>query len=174
VTTAFLVRNVAGLQLAYMPRWQPATRYTLAALLPLTPRCNRDLNCNSIAYSGPVSLTLELPCLRRNHACHRTLLCGSTSASFSASPRVRCMNQQPKPRIIFVLRRVQSLCVSSRPESPASLLSGLGRPPQSLRSRAATTTHGRQQQLRKSSGPAQRFTKPIGSPEGRLPSSRRI
>ena len=30
--------------------------------------------------------TLELPCLQRNHAGHRTPFCGSTSASFAASP----------------------------------------------------------------------------------------
>jgi hypothetical protein len=33
------------------------------------------------------------------------------------SPRVRGMNQKLQPQIILVLRRVQSLCVSSGPES---------------------------------------------------------
>jgi hypothetical protein len=32
------------------------------------------------------------------------------------------MNQQPQPRTILVLQRVQSLCVSSGPESAASRL----------------------------------------------------
>jgi hypothetical protein len=93
-----------------------------AMLLPLCFHSLQDATEISTC-SGPVSLTLELPCLRRNHACHRTPLCSSTSASFTASPAIHCMNQQPKPRIILVLRRVQNLCASSGPESPASLLS---------------------------------------------------
>ena len=156
-----------------LPR-QPTARHSLAALLPLTPRRSRDLSCNRISRSGPFCLTLELPGLRRNHACHRTPLCGSTSASFTASPPVRCMNQQPQPRIILVLPHVQRLCVSSGREDPASLLSSLCQPPQCARSGAATSAHSRQQQLCKSSGPAQPYTKPIDSREGRLPSSRCI
>ena len=68
----------------------------------------------------------------------------------------------------------QSLCVSAGPQCRASLLFSLGRPLQSVRSRAATAAHSRQQQLCKSSRPAQPYTKPIGSREGRLPSSRCI
>ena len=68
----------------------------------------------------------------------------------------------------------QSLCVSAGPQCRASLLFSLGRPLQSLRSRAATAAHSRQPQLCKSSRPAQPYTKPIGSREGRLPSSRCI
>jgi hypothetical protein len=83
-----------------------------------------------------------------------------------------CMNQPPQPRIILVLRHVQTLCVSSGPESPASLLSSLCQPPQRARSRATIDAHSRQHQLRKSSGPAQPYRKPIGSRDGRLPSSR--
>ena len=39
------------------------------------------------------------------------------------------MNPQPQPRIIPVLRRVQSFSVSAGPECPASLLSRLGHSP---------------------------------------------
>ena len=156
-----------------LPR-QPSTRYALAALLPLTPRRSRDLSCNRIPCSGPFSLTLELPGLRWNHACRRTAFSNSTPASLPASPRVRCMNPQPQSRIILLLRHPQGLCVSARPPCPASHLSSLGQPAQSVRSRAVTAAHSRQYQLCKSSGPAQPYTKPIGSREGRLPSSRCI
>jgi hypothetical protein len=140
-----------------LPR-QPSRRYALAALLPLTPRCSRDLNCNSIACSGPFSLTLDLPGLRWNHACRRTVFSNwkdnSTPASLPASPPVRCMNPHPQPRIILVLRHVQTLCVSTGPECPAS---SLCQPPQpydlalQLPRTAANS---------KSSGPAQPDTLP--------------
>src|ERR1019366_2697426 len=156
-----------------LPR-QPETRHPPSTLLRLAPDFSGDLNFDNIDCSRPSSRALELPCLRRNHACRRTALRGSTPASLPASPRVRCMNPQPQHRIILVLRHVQNLCVSSGPECPASLLSSLCQPPQSIRSRAATAAHSRQQQLCKSSGPAQPYTKPIGSSERRLPSSRCI
>src|ERR1039457_2465088 len=70
-----------------------------------------------------------------------------------ASPRARCMNPQPQPRIILVLRHVQSLCVSTGPLCPTSLLSSLGQSSQCLRSRAATAAHCRQQQLCTSAAP---------------------
>jgi hypothetical protein len=50
-----------------LPR-QPAARYALAALLPLTPKRSRNLSYSRIPRSGPLSLTLELPTLRWNHA----------------------------------------------------------------------------------------------------------
>ena len=43
---------------------------------------------------------------------------------------VRSMNPQPQPRIILVLRHLESLCVSPGPECPASLLSSLYQRPQ--------------------------------------------
>jgi hypothetical protein len=39
------------------------------------------------------------------------------------------MNPQPQPRIIPVLRHVQSFSVSASPECPASLFSSLGHSP---------------------------------------------
>ncbi len=111
-----------------LPR-QPAARSALAALLPLTPKPSRDLSYNRISRSGLLSLTLELPGLRRNHACRRTPFPSSTPASLPASLPARCMNPQPQPRIIPVLRRVQSFSVSAGPECPASLLSSLGHSP---------------------------------------------
>src|SRR5215469_17414084 len=57
----------------------------------------------------------------------RTAFRRSTLPSLPASPRVGCMNPQPQPRIILVLRHVQSLYVSTGPQCPISLLSSLGR-----------------------------------------------
>src|SRR5664280_332269 len=156
-----------------LPR-QSETRHPPSTLLRLAPDFSRDLNGDNIDRSRPSSRTLELPCLRRNHACRRTALHGSTPASLPASPRARRMNPQPQHRIILVLPHVQNLCVSSASECPASLLSSLSQPPQSIQSRAATAAPRRKQQLCKSSEPAQSHTKPIGSREGRLPSSRCI
>jgi hypothetical protein len=99
-----------------LPR-QPAARSALAALLPLTPKPCKDL---SYPRSGPHSLTLELPGLRRNHACRRTAFPSATPASLPASPRARCMNPQPQRRIIPVLRRAQSFSVSAGPECAAA------------------------------------------------------
>ena len=95
----------------WLPR-QPPTRHAPSTLLRLNPECSSDLNFDRIACSGPSSLPLELPGLRRNHACRRTVLPGSTPASFPASPRVRRMNPQPQHRLILALRHVQRLCVS--------------------------------------------------------------
>jgi hypothetical protein len=75
----------------------------------------------------------------------RTAFRRSTLPSLPASPRVRCMNPQPQPPITLALRHVQSLCVSTGPQCPVSLLSSLGQSSQSVRSRAATAAHCRQQ-----------------------------
>ena len=55
---------------------------------------------------------------------------------------------------------------------PCHFLSASASRPKSVRSRAASAAHRRPKQLYKSSGPAQPHTNPIGSREGRLPSSR--
>jgi hypothetical protein len=98
--------------------------------------------------------------------CRRTTLFGATRASFTAYPRVRCMNPQPQSRIILLLRHAQSLCVSAGPKCPANLPSNSGQPPENLRSCSATAAPSRQQQLCKSSGPAQPYTKPHRLPRG--------
>jgi hypothetical protein len=149
-----------------------------AMLFPLCFRLLQDAAEITAPTASPVAdhshSLWNCPVCGGTMPCRRTAFSSSTLASLPASPRVRCMNPQPQPRIILVLWHVQSLCVSAGPQCPASLLSCLGRPPQSIRSRAATAAHSRQQQLCKSSKPAQPYTKPIGSREGRLPSSRCI
>src|ERR1700730_402480 len=59
---------------------QPETRHPPSTLLRLAPDFGRDLNSDNVDCSRPCSCALELPCLRRNHACRRTALRGSTPA----------------------------------------------------------------------------------------------
>ena len=87
-----------------------------AAVAPMLST-TRQHRANSSFDGGNVyhrdSLALELPCLRWNHARHRTaLLCG-TPASLATSTRpARSMKVYSHPRPIFVLQRARGFSAS--------------------------------------------------------------
>jgi hypothetical protein len=78
----------------------------------------RNYASNRIASCGLPLLVnpLELSCLWRLHARHRTALCNSTSAAFSTPHSPMCrISLQLQPRSIYMLRHAHRPCVSSRP-----------------------------------------------------------
>jgi hypothetical protein len=140
-------------------------------LLQTQPRSQLQLH----PRSKPLSVTLELsgfavqPCISLN---------GFLQLNPGCAPRLATSTlHEPPTAVSNHLRasaRTGSLRLSSpRMPSPPSLQPRAAVSKRTI-SRPATAGHSRQQQLRKSSGPAQPYRNPIGSRERRLPSSRCI
>src|SRR5271157_3802722 len=90
---------------------------------------SRELRANRFACrrSSALSHTLELPCLRRDHARRRAALRGSTSsASLATASWIRCcMKPHLHPRPVHLLRHACSHCVSPRSDYPPVHLFGI-------------------------------------------------
>ena len=129
MATSQHLRNHASSPQLRLPR-QSATRFAATALFWLTQEFSRELHFDNSDCSRPASLLpLELPGLRRNHACRRTAHRSSTSASLPASLRVHRMNAQPQPRPSLAPWREQRLCVSLSADCFADPHLHLYRPP---------------------------------------------